>query len=68
MTSSASLPSGSYRLEMPIDGLTGLTEFSELQYSLRSTGSEDPQRPIAQAGTVPIPAVVVHTSQSSRLR
>jgi hypothetical protein len=32
MTRSASLPIGDYKLDMPIDGLTGLTEFSQAEY------------------------------------
>ena len=34
MKSSASLPIGKYRLDMSSDGLTGLTEFSETEYSI----------------------------------
>jgi hypothetical protein len=33
-TSSASLPIGKYRLGMSTDGLTGLNEFSETEYSI----------------------------------
>ncbi len=32
-TASASLPIGKYRLDMPIEGLTGLTEFSRFEYA-----------------------------------
>ncbi len=34
MTSSASLPIGKYKLDMPIDGLSGLTEFSQVEYTI----------------------------------
>lgn len=34
MTFSASLPIGSYRLDMPVEGLTGLTEFSQAEYAI----------------------------------
>jgi hypothetical protein len=33
MTHSASLPIGKYKLDMPIDGLTGLTKFSQAEYA-----------------------------------
>lgn len=32
-TASASLPIGKYRLDMPIEGLMGLTEFSRFEYA-----------------------------------
>ena len=33
MANSASLPIGKYKLDMPISGVTGLTEFSQAEYS-----------------------------------